>query len=469
MMNIYWTENAEPKGTTLSRVIYGLRSEADGDLLLDAVTEADIACEYDSVLSFDALVTPYAQLERRMNVLMRVMDRTAKSVKPVAVQIANPMKRGGAVHIPVIFELSDGQTITIFFHNPDTTPSRIAPSDELISWKWLLNKKDVTIVVAPEKGKDLHVQEVARRLMALADKNSAAFARANTRRAERLALIEANDKEIAELDGELERMNNEIQAAEIELEDSKRALAEAREAAKKRAEEAAEAARKAQEEAERRAAEEKAAEEAAAQTATQPPAEEPAPEPTTDRPPNPLRNPRPMEAKRAWAKEEANKKLKSRNPELVHWSTASVKHWLKLWDYNAFYRNQNDGRGIIFGRLFETDRSEAKKASIESGFSAKVRIASPHHGAEMTMMHELGHALDLRLGFSKSPEFLRFKEKIKGQDIGYLVSRYAKTNDRELVAEAFAEYMLSDTPRSAATEIGRMLDEAYAKWTGEAK
>lgn len=288
MKNIYWTESAEPKGTTLARVIYGLRSEADGDLLLDAVTEADIACEYDSVLSFDALVTPYAQLERRMNVLMRVMQRAAKTVTPVAVQIANPMKRGGAVHIPVIFELSDGQTITIFFHNPDTTPSRIAPSDELISWKWLLNKKDVTIVVAPEKGKDLHVQEVARRLMALADKNSAAFARANTRRAERLALIEANDKEIAELDGELERMNNEIQAAEIELEDSKRALAEAREAAKKRSEEAAEAARKAQEEAERRAAEEKkSAEEAAAQTATQPPAEEPAPEPTADPAPEP--------------------------------------------------------------------------------------------------------------------------------------------------------------------------------------
>lgn len=284
MKNIYWTESAEPKGTTLARVIYGLRSEADGDLLLDAVTEADIACEYDSVLSFDALVTPYAQLERRMNVLMRVMDRTAKSVKPVAVQIANPMKRGGAVHIPVIFELSDGQTITIFFHNPDTTPSRIAPSDELISWKWLLNKKDVTIVVAPEKGKDLHVQEVARRLMALADKNSAAFARANTRRAERLALIEAQDKEIADLTAELERLNGEIQAAEIELEDSKRALEEAREAAKKRADEAAEAARKVQEEAERRAAEEKkAAEEAAAQ----PPAEEPAPEPTAEPAPEP--------------------------------------------------------------------------------------------------------------------------------------------------------------------------------------
>lgn len=28
MKNIYWTENAEPKGTTLARVIYGLRSEA---------------------------------------------------------------------------------------------------------------------------------------------------------------------------------------------------------------------------------------------------------------------------------------------------------------------------------------------------------------------------------------------------------------------------------------------------------
>ena len=96
MKNIYWTESAEPKGTTLARVIYGLRSEAD------------IACEYDSVLSFDALVTPFAQLERRMNVLMRVMQRAAKTVTPVAVQIANPMKRGGAVHVPVIFEFWGG-------------------------------------------------------------------------------------------------------------------------------------------------------------------------------------------------------------------------------------------------------------------------------------------------------------------------------------------------------------------------
>jgi len=44
--------------------------------------------------------------------------------------------------------------LTIYFHNPDTTPNKINPNDELVSWKWLLNKKDITIVVAPEQGKD---------------------------------------------------------------------------------------------------------------------------------------------------------------------------------------------------------------------------------------------------------------------------------------------------------------------------
>ncbi|QOJ22956.1 MAG: hypothetical protein HRU78_04260 [Gammaproteobacteria bacterium] len=37
--------------------------------------------------------------------------------------------------------MSDGQTVSIFFHNPDTTPNKLTPADELISWKWLLNKR----------------------------------------------------------------------------------------------------------------------------------------------------------------------------------------------------------------------------------------------------------------------------------------------------------------------------------------
>ena len=85
--------------------------------------------------------------------------------------------------IMVVFSMDDGQTVSVWFHNPDTTPAKLMPLDELISWKWMLNKKDVTIVVAPESGKDLNVREVARRVMRLAAKNSAAFQRANANRA----------------------------------------------------------------------------------------------------------------------------------------------------------------------------------------------------------------------------------------------------------------------------------------------
>ncbi|WKJ91355.1 hypothetical protein QZJ86_04290 [Methylomonas montana] len=117
-----------------------------------------------------------------------------------------------------VFELSDGQTVSIFFHNPDVTPGKIAPTDEMISWKWLLNKKDLTILVAPENGMDLNIKEVATRVMKLAATNSAAFGRANTKRAENLAAIEALKAEIPVLEKELKRAQNELEVAKVEEE-----------------------------------------------------------------------------------------------------------------------------------------------------------------------------------------------------------------------------------------------------------
>jgi hypothetical protein len=169
----------------------------------------------------DALIVPYNKLKRRMDIVQTIMERTAGEVKPVAMQITPPFKQRGTVNVAVIFELSDGQTITIFFHNPDTTPQRLAPTDELISWKWLLNKKDVTIVVAPERGKDLNVREVARRILRLAAKNSAAFQRANARRAERLQEVQKLKDEISGLEKALFSAEFTIATLELELEEAK--------------------------------------------------------------------------------------------------------------------------------------------------------------------------------------------------------------------------------------------------------
>jgi len=157
---------------------------------------------------------PYAQLERKMQILQRTLSRVSPTLKPVALQLSAPFKQHGSTQVTVIFELSDGQTITIYFHNPDTTPHKLNPNDELVSWKWLLNKKDISIVVAPEKGQDLNLLEVATRVIKLAEKNSPAFTRANAKRAAKAEEINQLKIEIAALEKELTGLQNELELLE---------------------------------------------------------------------------------------------------------------------------------------------------------------------------------------------------------------------------------------------------------------
>lgn len=270
MHNIHWNAAAEPIGTGIADVIYQLRAEADGDLLMDSVSVEDF--EHDATEIFDALDVKYRVLERKMNVLRRVMNRADADLKvredngpdDLGLMISKPFKRNGTQNIAVIFQLTDGQTVTIVLHNPDLDPGNIKPDDHLLSWKWMINKKDVTIAVAPEKGKDLNVNEVARRIMRLASKNSAAFARANARRAERIANIEKQKGEISDAEKMLAQIESDISAAQVEneelteqLSDKQKELKKAQDAAAERAKKAEEERKKAEEEAARKAEEER--------------------------------------------------------------------------------------------------------------------------------------------------------------------------------------------------------------------
>ena len=195
MSKVTWTPDNTPSGLSFAQLLYQM-SGNDG-LILDAVSLNDIYESADEVLLMDAMVSQYGKLEQKMTVLMNVMKRVSgDGIKPVAMQLSEPYKQAGSVQVAAIFELSDGQTISVFFHNPDTTPGKITPTDDMISWKWLLNKKDITIIVAPEQGQDLDVRNVATRVLKLADKNSVAFARANQKRADELAAIEDLEKNV---------------------------------------------------------------------------------------------------------------------------------------------------------------------------------------------------------------------------------------------------------------------------------
>lgn len=214
---VFWDSAAQPLcGQTLGSLLYALRlHDADEGLLLDGLTMADLMEGEDGKEVLDALVIQAGRLKPKMDALMRIMEAAGDAVKPIANQISDPIRRFGGAHVAAIFELSDGQTVTAWFHNPDSTPNKLSPADELVSWKWQLNKKDVTIVVAPESGQDLNLREVARRVMRLAAKNSAAFAKSNAGRAGRMAEIAGLRDTLATKQGELAGLNQQIEVAKV--------------------------------------------------------------------------------------------------------------------------------------------------------------------------------------------------------------------------------------------------------------
>lgn len=204
MNKTLWNADAMPAGTTLPKLMYDIRTDDREGLMLDAVSLADVYADPDVVLApsalLDALVVPVNKLSMKMGVLERTMNAVGGALTVAEMKIGDPVKLRGVMQVPVLFSLTDGQTIMVWFHNPDTTPAKLTPMDELISWKWMLNKKDITIVVAPERGKDLNIREVARRIMRLAERNMDAFKKANAKLAERIEAEFALDSEIAGLE-----------------------------------------------------------------------------------------------------------------------------------------------------------------------------------------------------------------------------------------------------------------------------
>lgn len=222
---VRWDDQRMPVGDTLGDVIAGLRRYDNGGQMMDAATMADLV-EYlsaDDGAMLDAMVIEVQQFERKANQLLRVMQMAATGVKPESVEVSKPFKNRGTTQLAMLFLMDDGQSVSVFFHNPDTTPNKLTPTDEMVSWKWVLNKKDITITVAPEKGQDLNPREVARRVMKLVEKNSAKFIQANTNKAERDAQVEAlkaaevaKTDELASLDKQIEGLTAQLAAAKAD-------------------------------------------------------------------------------------------------------------------------------------------------------------------------------------------------------------------------------------------------------------
>ena len=197
-------------GGHLSKMMLDMANcDLEGNLL-EQVTPRDIAamlidvnCQVGMGM-FDAMIIKYNQFEKvfqRMAQALKASDNEeffVKSVTPI-----EPFKRMGVVNVGVIFEMSDTQTITLLFNNPDTTPSKLTGTDILTSWKWILNKRDVTAILQPRAVDARKYPQIASRMLKLLARNHDRFKRAQ-------AAKNKDELLLAELVGQVE-------AAQVQL------------------------------------------------------------------------------------------------------------------------------------------------------------------------------------------------------------------------------------------------------------
>lgn len=115
--------------------------------------------------------------------------------------------------------------------------------------------------------------------------------------------------------------------------------------------------------------------------------------------------------------------------------------------------DEDDFRGLGYRRL-----CEQMLANAESGYHPR-GCGNP----EYVIYHEFGHMLDNLCELTQSDEFQRYYNGLSKAQIEAGVSQYAATNAQEFFAEAFGEYMYSNSPRQMATYLVGMLNKRYNK------
>lgn len=192
-------------GGSLTRVYAALcESRHSDDLLLEAAEFNEVDSYYNpgvELVSADFIleaitIDRFSRTEKRMAAVVRVFNRhladsELKALDPV---VGTPKKSGAFAYVTVQLPFSDGQVVSVIFHAPEADKKRIGPADTIIAFRWLLNKRDITQVVAPEEGSEISLESIAARITQLVVKNSARFERQQkSAQEERKALADARD------------------------------------------------------------------------------------------------------------------------------------------------------------------------------------------------------------------------------------------------------------------------------------
>ena len=196
-----------------------LLSGVDHELALEPVTleeientyTADLLTEDDLLLS--AITTKNNRLKKTMEALVREINKSftgeldagAEHYSLISEQlkgrvissaiVSKPRKAGQYAVITALIPVSDGQSISIIFYAPDDDPLKINDTDTLIAFRFLLNKRDITHIVAPMGGKDISLRQTCVSIAQAVEKNSVKFqANSAKSKAEKEALDRVNEQ-----------------------------------------------------------------------------------------------------------------------------------------------------------------------------------------------------------------------------------------------------------------------------------
>lgn len=220
--NVMWDgANLVSHGSDYSRLLLDLQKhDAFGGLTAKFDMRELLADLGATELGFDALMETYSRLDAMGDRLFTALGRHAVGDLTVTnVTTTKPFKRQGVANVAMQFDLSDGQTFSIIFHNPDADPKKLAANDTMVSWKWLLNKKDVTAAVSPKQSDKVRYDVIASRIMKVAAKNSKRFVAAQMKKAQNQEKITEAQKAVDDKQAYLEQLDKDIAELKQQIDD----------------------------------------------------------------------------------------------------------------------------------------------------------------------------------------------------------------------------------------------------------
>lgn len=166
------------------------------------------------------VIDRFAKTERKMQAFVRAlqkyMAKEEAQILPLDPVVGKPKKAGSYAYVTVQIPFDDGQSIFIVFHSPEGDKKKIGPDDQLIAFRWLMNKRDITHVVAPEGGQEITLESVSKRISQLISKNHTHFVATQKAAVEEQQKLEALKEQASALEVENQSLADQSVANDTE-------------------------------------------------------------------------------------------------------------------------------------------------------------------------------------------------------------------------------------------------------------